>query len=554
MNFVVRIAIMQNRSLTYGAVFLASFLLYLLFSAQLPVTDPVESNYALTAKEMVETADWLSPRIYGNVWYDKPVFFYWLIALSFKLFGLTELAARLVPALFAAGGLTFLYWFAKVVADKTTALAAVVILGTSVEYVMLAKLIITDMVFFWFNSLALALFYLGYGRWRGTKKWYLAMYVCLALAVLTKGPVGLLLPGLVMIIYIGLERNWSELKNMSIPLGIILFAFVAVPWYAAMYLAHGSDFISTFFGVHNYLRATVSEHPKDNVAYYYVVVFFLSLLPWSAVAAKAIIAGFKSFRAESSAISLFCLVWTAVYFIFYSLMATKYLTYIFPILFPASILTGVYLANVFAKGDSKTIAYWCGMPAGFAALVYTAVAWRYLTGAGLAVAAISLLAPLAFVWRRAGEGKDATWLFKHLVACQLVSLLTLSVLVFPAIASSRSAKDMANTISDIAVSKVGHYRFYDTSAVFYGGAVAVKLLSPDELQSEAAGGLTWTKKYTMPAQTLADFLSGDPAAVVVVPDKLVAQFSAEAGPFEPELIKSANGHHYYLVNHGMSRR
>ena len=554
MNLVVRIVTMKNRSFTYGAVFLTSLLLYLLFSAQLPVTDPVESNYALTAKEMVETADWLSPRIYGKVWYDKPVFFYWLIALSFKLFGFTELAARLIPALFAAGGLTFLYWFAKAVADKTTALIAAVILGTSVEYVMLAKLIITDMVFFWFNSLALAFFFLGYGRWRGTKKWYLAMYVCLALAVLTKGPVGLLLPGLVMIIFIGLERNWSELKNMSIPLGIILFAVVAVPWYAAMYLVHGTDFISTFFGVHNYLRATVSEHPKDNVAYYYVIVFFLSLLPWSAVAAKAIAAGVKSFRAESSTISLFCLVWTAVYFIFYSLMATKYLTYIFPILFPVSILTGVYLVNVFDQGDSKTIAYWCGIPAGFAAAVYTAAAWRYLTGAGFVVAAICLLAPPAFVWRRASAGKAATQLFKHLVACQLISLLTLSVLVFPAIAGSRSAKDMAYTLADIPVSKVGQYRFYDTSAVFYSGAVAVKLLSPDEMQSEAAGGLTWTKKYTMPAQTLADFLSGDPAAVIVVPDKSAAQFSEEAGPLKPELVKTANGYRYYLVRNGMLRR
>ena len=74
----------------YGGLFLLSFFCYMFFNQAIPITDPVESNYALTAKEMVLTADWISPRIYGNVWFDKPVFFFWLTAIAFQLFGFSE--------------------------------------------------------------------------------------------------------------------------------------------------------------------------------------------------------------------------------------------------------------------------------------------------------------------------------------------------------------------------------------------------------------------------------------------------------------------------------
>ena len=91
---------------------LAALLLFF-GNGQLWITDSVESNYALTAKEMVLSGDWISPQIYGNYWYDKPVFFYWLTAAGFKIFGFNEFAARFFPALFGMAGLGLLVYAAK---------------------------------------------------------------------------------------------------------------------------------------------------------------------------------------------------------------------------------------------------------------------------------------------------------------------------------------------------------------------------------------------------------------------------------------------------------
>lgn len=91
-------------------LFLVTALLLFTGNSSLLVTDSVESNYALTAKEMVLSGDWLSPQIYGHYWYDKPVFFYWLTALSYKLFGFTEFASRFFPAVFGMASIALLGW------------------------------------------------------------------------------------------------------------------------------------------------------------------------------------------------------------------------------------------------------------------------------------------------------------------------------------------------------------------------------------------------------------------------------------------------------------
>jgi 4-amino-4-deoxy-L-arabinose transferase-like glycosyltransferase len=515
----------------------------------MPITDPVESNYVLTAKEMVLSADWLSPRIYGNVWFDKPVFFYWLTAIAFQLFGFSEWAARLAPAFFAAAGLVLLYWFTTKTATRTAAILAVVIMGTAVEYIILAKLVITDMVFFVFNCAALGFFYLGYVKMDGTKRWYLAAYVSMALAVLTKGPVGALLPGLVMMLVIAAQRNWAELKAMSIPTGIFLFSVVALPWYAAMYTVHGAEFINNFFGVHNYLRATVSEHPKDNVSYYYIAVFVLSMLPWSALAIKALIQGCKDLRSQTSPLLLFLFLWIVAYFGFYSLMATKYLTYTFPILFPTAILTAVHLERMLAQSKTAAIFYWVGGPLVLLMVGYMIAAYRYLAGWELSLAIVSLLLLLLFSWWKS-RNRTAAYVLKLLCLCQLGSYIILSLFIFPAIAESRSGKGMAESIIAFGAEKIGMYQFYSTSAVFYSGNIAVKLQPSGELPSSQTEALDWSSKYTMPIQGLDDFLAQSQSAnsLIVVQDKPGELFLLAAAKFNPQIVKGGKGLDYYYFN------
>lgn len=547
MNISISITSARSRDICLG-VFLASFLFYLLYSHLIPITDPVESNYALTAKEMVMSSDWLSPRIYGSVWFDKPVFFYWLTAAAFKVFGFSDLAARVVPALFAAVGIVLVYWFLTKVTERSVAFTGAFILATSLEYMLLAKFVITDMVFFVFNSAAIVFFYLGYSNTNRTKRWYLAMYGSLALAVLTKGPVGLLLPGLVILVFLGLQRNFAELRNMFVLPGIFIFSIIALPWYWLMYINYGAEFLNTFLGVHNYLRATVSEHPKDNVIYYYAVVFILSMLPWSFLALKAVVAQHEELLSQKSQLLLLSLVWAVTYFMFYSSMATKYLTYTFPALFPMAILTAIYVNKLIVQGKTKVIFYWVGLPLVFSVICYTAAAFYYLDKAAfLAVAGILWLTVL-FVWWQA-KGQNTRYVFGLLCLGQLICYCVLSVFLFPAVAETRSEKKIAESLAEYPDYKIGFYQFYSTSAVYYSNNVAVKIKSSSESSPNQTELLSWSSKYTMPTQSLEDFVatSTQAKALIIVPDKSVASFLGEMQAPGLKQVNNVAGFSYYNV-------
>jgi len=354
----------MNERITTGAAFLFLIVLYFWGNAHLAVTAPVEVNYAQTAKEMLAAGDYLSPQIYGNYWYDKPIFFYWELIAAFSLFGVTDFAARFFPALFAAAGLFMTYAFAERLYGERTAFWSVVILGTGVLYSVLAKLILTDMSLFVFFGGTLGAFFLGYYEQR--RCWFYAAYACAGLAVLTKGPIGLLLPGLIILVFLALRRDLSALGRICIPTGLLVFAAVCAPWYVYMYLTHGTDFVNTFLGIHNVLRATVSEHAKWDVWYFYLGIYFLGMFPWSFALPLALWRAWR-FQPVIDVRAHFLLVWAVVVPVFFQFMATKYPTYSFPAFLPAAILTarlllhyprtlrvgavigaGLYLAVVFA--------------------------------------------------------------------------------------------------------------------------------------------------------------------------------------------------------------
>ena len=332
----------MNERLTSTVAILCLVVLYFWGNGALAVTAPVEVNYAQTAKEMLAAGDYLSPQIYGNYWYDKPIFFYWELIVAFSVFGVTDFAARFFPALFAAVGLVMTYAFARRLYDERTAFRAAIILGTGVLYSFLAKLILTDMSLFVFFGGTLAAFFIGYYE-REQKYFYIA-YACAGLAVLTKGPIGLLLPGLVILVFLALARDLSALRRMCIPTGLLVFAAVCAPWYIYMYFAHGADFVNTFLGIHNVLRATVSEHAQWDVWYFYLGIYFIGMFPWSFALPLALYRAWR-IRPDIDVRTLFLLVWAIVVPVFFQFMATKYPTYSFPAFLPTAILTARLLAK-----------------------------------------------------------------------------------------------------------------------------------------------------------------------------------------------------------------
>ncbi len=500
-------------------LFIAAAALLFAGNGSLLVTDSVESNYALTAKEMVLSGDWLSPQIYGHYWYDKPIFFYWLTALAYKIFGFTEFASRFFPALFGMAGLGLVAWGGCKLQNARTGFFSALVLLSSVEFFLISKSVITDAVLFFFFSATLLFFYLGY-RDGKAKYWYI-MYAAAGFSVLTKGPIGVLLPGLIITLFLLWQRDWRVLGRIHLVTGTLLCAAVAVPWYAAMYSLHGSDFINTFFGTHNFLRATVSEHPRDDVFYYYTLVNLLALFPWSGLVPVAVYKWWKDGRLQISEQQKFLLLWAVVIFGFFQCMATKYITYTYPLLFPASLLLGGLLAKYEERYLENGYMFFVG--AGFATLL--GGAW-WAVSQGLVAAEMLFLLPLALI-----VGVMLDYLLRLSTGERIYSIASIAVVFYIALVFSiaeqlsevRSAKDLGEMLTTQVESEVGLYGKYPTSAVFYSNSKIVKLMHEKEVAGYVPKDFSWTSKNVMPYATLEQ----NPYCLVVVTPSSYDSFMKE---------------------------
>ncbi len=478
-------------------LFMAAAVLLFAGNGSLLVTDSVESNYALTAKEMVLSGDWLSPQIYGHYWYDKPIFFYWLTALAYKMFGFTEFASRFFPALFGLGGLALVAWGGSKLDNERSGFCSALVLLSSVEFFLISKSVITDAVLFFFFSATLLFFYLGYRDGKASY-WYI-MYAAAGFSVLTKGPIGVLLPGLIITLFLLWQRDWRMLKRMHLASGTLLFLAVAVPWYAAMYSLHGSDFINTFFGTHIFLRATVSEHPRDDVFYYYTLVNLLALFPWSGLVPLAIYKWQQAGRPKLTEQQRFLLLWALVVFVFFQCMATKYLTYTYPLLFPASLLLGSLLDKQAACVDGGYMFFVGG---GLGVLL---VAGWWVESSRIVAAQLLFLLPLSLIIGvlldyiiRLYSGKRAY----SIAAMSVVFYIALVFSIAVPFSEQRSAKDLGEMLTAQQVQEIGLYGKYPTSAVFYSSSKIVKLLHEQEVAGYVPKEMSWTGKNVMPYATL----------------------------------------------------
>jgi len=321
---------------------LLSLVLFFLGNWLIPITDPTESVYTLTAKEMLAASDWFSPRIYGNFWFDKPIMFYWELLIAYKIFGVNEFAARFFPALFATLGIFLTYFSGTKLYNQKIGFAAAVMLATSLEFWYIAHAVITDMTLLVMFSATLISFFLGYRA--GKPQIYLISFAASGVAVLTKGPIGFFLPGLIILIFLAWQGDLKHLQKLFHLKNLLLFVAIISIWYLPMTLIHGTEFIENFFGVHNFLRATVSEYPKTDVWYYYLLISAIGFFPYTV---PIIIIAIKNFRRlpKFDVTDKFLIVWALTVIIFFQLCATKYITYTLPAMIPAMILFAKIFVN-----------------------------------------------------------------------------------------------------------------------------------------------------------------------------------------------------------------
>ena len=521
----------NNHMLRIGALFLLTVLCYGFYNAYLPITDPVESNYVLSAITMLKHNSWISPMIYDHVWYDKPPLTYWALMITYKLFGISDFTSRIPNTLVAGASVALMYHITYRMSKNTFAgvLCAILLMST-LQFWYISHAIITDGFLLLFTLAIFGYSYLAFTN--NDKSAMVKAYIAAALAVITKGPIGIILPGLILLIYVCAryivhrkDESYQLSKDIKLlfnPLGLLAFIAIASPWYIAMYSIHGEQFISGFLGLHNVDRALISEHPKFNVWYYYLLIVPLSLLPWTPV----IVYHLKDINWKDD-FDLLGIIWFIVIVLFYSLVATKYLTYTLPAIIPCIIWAAVKICELVTDKETgeftqsfKKFNYVVTLPLGIYYMIFTfATAFdQSLDSKPLIVGSFIIVCIILI-------GRYYITSFFKLAIYALVPLITLySVITItvPPILFNQSGLQFKAFIEDTS-KPIYVYGNYYTSIVYYMDT------TPTQVFVDTTDDSIWTEgKTLMPTITKETFLkdvSNNRGAYVIVPKKYDKDFS-----------------------------
>lgn len=310
--------------------------------ADIGLIGPDEPRYAAVAREMYQTGDYITPRLHGVPWFEKPVLMYWGASISFAIFGVGEFGARFPSAFGATLTVFFVYFVCRRLWGRPTALASGLILVSSVGFFAFARAASMDMPLTVCLTMALCSFLMGYNSTRPDRgMWFFAFYAFLGFGVLAKGPVAIVLPALSLFGYLFFRGRLDEWREWYPRYAWIIVA-VAAPWYIAVTAANGYEFIRVFLIDQNFARFTSTVHGHPRSVFYYIPDFIMLTFPWTFMILPA-------FRRTFDRNERLLVWWTVVPIVFFSLSGSKLPGYILPSV-PAMVML---CAREIPKGYSR---------------------------------------------------------------------------------------------------------------------------------------------------------------------------------------------------------
>jgi 4-amino-4-deoxy-L-arabinose transferase-like glycosyltransferase len=355
---------------------------------RLPLLEPDEGRNAEVAREMLTSGDLITPHFNTLVYLDKPAVYFWVVAASFRLWGVTEWAARFPSALMALATMLLTWFLARRMFGSAAGLRAGIMLATTPLVLAYSRLVIFDMPLTFLVTVAMASFWFaaasGYRR-----PWLdVIMFASMGLATITKGPVGFLLPLLSILAYQGARGRLRELKRLRWGLGLVVFLAAALPWFIAV-SARNPDFPRYALWDESLKRFATGSTRRGGSLLYYVPVYIAGFFPWSLF---LLFAGWnrlkrwRELRQETHQPVVFLLAWAVVIFLFFSMSRSKLPGYFLPATVPLSLLMAEVWEEIGTEG-AKPRPDW--LTAGFAALIglgfVTAVAPQALRFAAVQV-------------------------------------------------------------------------------------------------------------------------------------------------------------------------
>jgi 4-amino-4-deoxy-L-arabinose transferase-like glycosyltransferase len=324
----------QSRWVHYTVLAVAHFLLTLPNLGGHTFWDMDEGVNAEAAREMLESGNWTTPYFNYELRTAKPALLYWLQATSYQLFGVNEFAARLPAVLCGLGSLLFTYELARRMFSPTTGLLAGLVLASCIEFCLISHAATPDPPLLFF---LLGAFYCYWAGSEGDRRWwFVPCAIFCALAVLTKGPVGVALPGLVIVLHLAWMRQLHKLWDGRFVLAGVVFILVAGPWYGMVSLDTKGKWLEAFLTNENIKRFSEPSEGHGGPIFYHAAMLFVLSAPWCVFLLPSLWTAARetSSKSEHTNAYRFLTVWFLAYLVFFSIAATKLPNYVLP-LYPA---------------------------------------------------------------------------------------------------------------------------------------------------------------------------------------------------------------------------
>ncbi|VWD17079.1 glycosyltransferase family 39 protein [Burkholderia lata] len=305
-----------------------------------------EGRYAEMAREMFVTGDWITPRYNGYKYFEKPPLQTWLNALTFAWFGIGEWQARLYTAVASFAGILLVGYTGARLFNPLSGFLAAVVLASSPYWNLMGHFNALDMGLAFWMSLSLCSLLLAQRpglRPAAARGWMWACWAAMAFAVLSKGLVGLILPGAVLVLYTLIARDWALWKRLYLVSGLVIFFAIVTPWFVLVQ-QRNPEFFNFFFIVQQFRRYLTPEQNRPGPFYYFVPVLLVGFLPWLSVAWQSIRHALRMPRQPNGfSPMLVLLIWSAFIFLFFSTSHSKLISYVLPVAPSLALIIGAYL-------------------------------------------------------------------------------------------------------------------------------------------------------------------------------------------------------------------
>jgi 4-amino-4-deoxy-L-arabinose transferase-like glycosyltransferase len=454
--------------------------------------DVDETRNARAAEEMMINGDLVVPTVNGSVRAHKPPLHYWFMIFAYKLFGVSEFSARFFQALFSIATVFMVVSAGSAVLGPSAGLLSGLILGVSFLFTVAARSATTDAFLVFFTNAAVLAGYFASRR----KIWAVVAWVAMGFAVLAKGPVGVVLPlGALILMRLTDRHGGRSIKGMVElfpPIGILLFAAIAAPWYFLAAARTGGSLVSGFFLKHNVGRFLKPMESHGGPFYYYLLILLAGFYPWAVFLPQAVARGLKIRNLPDRFAGFLKLqvIWAAVVLVFFTAARTKLPNYILPS-FPAlALLTGSWIDSLSRTAEpgfrGRSISWLVNLlPALLfpglivAIFIVRAPGFIHLSWLAVPMAAVGLVGAVMHRSRKSPEK-----VFRATAYAAVAALLCIYVLLIPRLEPLRMAPRLGKAIAQASVpGDVVASMDYDRAALyFYGKLHVVRVRGEDAVR------------------------------------------------------------------------